>query len=216
MGRAIRKLRNNKKWKQATLANEAGMTITTISHIETGKTNPTIYDIERIAKALGTTVSGLLVVSRKSFHKKDQYLIDHVGNVVRQRRLEIGLSRKELADKAGFLPQYVATTENFKSLPRLPNLYSLADALEISILRFWPETDDALDFKPIALNELGQRISATRKAVGLSLSELAAILSISPTAMLAIESGKSLPKLSTLIAIGVAFQIRPSRLLKSP
>lgn len=215
IGRGIRKLRKQRNWKQGVLAEKTGLAIPTISLIETGNTNPSIYDLEQIAKALGTTVAGLMVVSRKSLRNKDQDLIDYVGNAVKRRRLELGLSRQELADKAGFLPQYISTTENCRRLPRIPNIYKLAEALEVSVLYFWPNSKCSVEINPLPPPEIGQRICGLRSARNMSKNVFSLSVGISTHQLAAIEEGASIPKFSTLLLIASALNISPYDLLNN-
>jgi transcriptional regulator with XRE-family HTH domain len=53
-------LRESKGWTQAVLAKEAGVPQPTISRIEGGKMMPRGDTLQKVAKALGTTVSHLL------------------------------------------------------------------------------------------------------------------------------------------------------------
>jgi XRE family transcriptional regulator, regulator of sulfur utilization len=57
LGAAIRALRNERDLKQLDVAEDAGITVAHLSKIETGKVNPTWGTVERIAKALGTTIA---------------------------------------------------------------------------------------------------------------------------------------------------------------
>ena len=57
LGKAIRRLRENRRMTQATLAEKAGLTGRTISAIETGRANPTWATIGDIADALGVSMA---------------------------------------------------------------------------------------------------------------------------------------------------------------
>ena len=56
----LRFLRFHRRWSQETLGFEAGLHRTYISQIEQGKSNVSIDNIEKLAHALGLTVSDLL------------------------------------------------------------------------------------------------------------------------------------------------------------
>ena len=56
----LRPLRFHRRWSQETLGFEAGLHRTYISQIEKGKSNISIDNIEKLAHALGLTVSELL------------------------------------------------------------------------------------------------------------------------------------------------------------
>ena len=61
LGANVKRLRQAKGLSQEELAFEADMHRTYISGIERGKRNPTITVLERVAMALGTTSSDLLI-----------------------------------------------------------------------------------------------------------------------------------------------------------
>ena len=57
----IRRLRDEADWSQEALAREAAVSTKTVSRLENNETdNPRKPELERIAKALGTTVDGLM------------------------------------------------------------------------------------------------------------------------------------------------------------
>ena len=53
------------------------------------------------------------------------------GGNVRRRRLELGLSQAELADRAGIHRAYLSTVENGKRNVSIDNISRLAFALEV-------------------------------------------------------------------------------------
>lgn len=65
LGRAIRKLRREKKIKAIVLAMDAGVTEQSISLIETGKMLPSLVLLGRLAEALGTEDWRLLAVAHR-------------------------------------------------------------------------------------------------------------------------------------------------------
>lgn len=54
-------------------------------------------------------------------------------NAIHQRRLEIGWTQKELADKVGLHQESIARIENGGSIPRLDTVFRLALALGMKI-----------------------------------------------------------------------------------
>ena len=60
MGRTIRDLRKKRKLNQGELAEEAGVSLMTISRIERGEQNPHIKTLARIAGALGVSILDVL------------------------------------------------------------------------------------------------------------------------------------------------------------
>lgn len=59
LGKAIRALRQEAKLSQETLGHQAGIHPTWISHIESGRINPTWGNVRRIAKGLGVNLTDL-------------------------------------------------------------------------------------------------------------------------------------------------------------
>ncbi len=59
LGAAIHSLRLEREAKQLDVAEDAGITVSHLSRIETGKVNPTWGTVEAIAGALGVTIADL-------------------------------------------------------------------------------------------------------------------------------------------------------------
>lgn len=57
---AVRHARDRRGWRQVDLVQQAGVHRATISEIESGAGNPTLDVLERVARALGLTISELL------------------------------------------------------------------------------------------------------------------------------------------------------------
>ena len=60
VGKRIQELRTLKKMSQADLAEQTGMSVSYISHIETGSKHASLESVGRIANALGITVDQVL------------------------------------------------------------------------------------------------------------------------------------------------------------
>lgn len=60
LGKNIKRIRGRKKMSQGDICRAVGLDRAQMSNIETGKGNPTLSTIEKIARALGTTVDKLL------------------------------------------------------------------------------------------------------------------------------------------------------------
>jgi transcriptional regulator with XRE-family HTH domain len=63
LGKAIRKLRTEKHLSQETLGHRADIHPTWISHIESGRINPTWGNVRRIAKGLEVPLSKLAALA---------------------------------------------------------------------------------------------------------------------------------------------------------
>lgn len=65
LGKAVRRLRDEKELTQETLAEKASITVRALSQIETGNANPTWATARDIAAALGVSITGLAKLSEK-------------------------------------------------------------------------------------------------------------------------------------------------------
>jgi transcriptional regulator with XRE-family HTH domain len=65
LGKAIRKLRQEKKLSQEALGNRAEIHPTWISHIESGRINPTWGNVRRIAKGLDLPLEQLAALAEE-------------------------------------------------------------------------------------------------------------------------------------------------------
>lgn len=205
LGRGIRRLRKEREWKQDVLAFESGLNRSTISMTENGKSNPSLYELELIATALGTTISGLLDAGRIPLRNTDEKLKNLVASNVRSRREWLGLSRTEVAHSVGFLPQYLSTTENARRLPALPNFLLLAEALRIQpglLLReaFIPDAPElplGCGFDP---SKVVLRLVEARAKANLSQKEVARRCNLDSAHLSNIENGRHYPSLMTLVS----------------
>lgn len=62
-----------------------------------------------------------------------QPLAERFGDVIRRRRLDIGLSQEDLADRASLHRTYVSLVERGRRTPTLTAVDSLAHALETTM-----------------------------------------------------------------------------------
>ena len=200
IGRGIRKLRKQKGWTQTELASATSLALPTISLIETAKTNPSIYDLELIAKALETSLPGLIVAARKSPKYKDQELIDYIGNAVRNRRLELGLTKAELGQRADLLPQYISTTENCRRLPSLRNLSKFANALNVEFSTFVPGEDIGNSYEFAGDKSVSEAFKNVREKDNLTIAEVGRITGLGQSTISQIERRVRVASLPTVLA----------------
>ena len=64
----------------------------------------------------------------------------HIGQVIRDLRLEAGLSQVEFSDKCGFYQTYLSRIENGKANPTVNALEVIASGLGITIFKLWEMT----------------------------------------------------------------------------
>ena len=68
-----------------------------------------------------------------------------LGNTIRRRRLDLGLSQRELADRVGVSRKWIIDVEHGKPTIALSHLLRLLDALDLDLhvaLRDRPHRDD--------------------------------------------------------------------------
>lgn len=65
LGQAIKTLRQERKLSQETLGNDAGIHPTWISHIESGRINPTWGNVRRIARGLKVPLPELAALAEE-------------------------------------------------------------------------------------------------------------------------------------------------------
>ena len=65
LGNAVRRLREKRELTQEDLAEAAGITVRTLSQLETGNANPTWATAGDIARALGVSIADLAKLSER-------------------------------------------------------------------------------------------------------------------------------------------------------
>lgn len=65
LGKAIRALREKRRAKQEAIAEKAGISVQTLSHIEAGNANPTWATVRDVAAALGVSLADLAKLAEK-------------------------------------------------------------------------------------------------------------------------------------------------------
>jgi transcriptional regulator with XRE-family HTH domain len=65
LGKAIRLIRTEREMSQSLLAERSGIHATWISHIESGRINPTVLNLNRLSEGLGIRLSDLAARSEE-------------------------------------------------------------------------------------------------------------------------------------------------------
>lgn len=68
----VRLKRLEREWSQERLALEAGMKPSEVSHLESGRRNPKVGTLERLAKALGVRSSEMLWLAEELSYRVDR------------------------------------------------------------------------------------------------------------------------------------------------
>lgn len=71
--------------------------------------------------------------------KTEKYILHLLSRNVRLRRIELGLSQEQLAERANFHPTYISRIECGLRNISLVNLYRLAVALDLSVFELLAE-----------------------------------------------------------------------------
>lgn len=217
LGRGIRNLRKQKGWNQGQLASEVGVNRATVSLLESGKANVSINLVERIANSFDTTMAGIIAAGRDTFKKSDKNLALTIGKNVESRRLYLGLSRAEAAERVGLLPQYFSTTENGRRLPTLRSLLRLAASIEVnpSILLDQNSNTDVADWNgfPASPDEICERILSLRLQKKLTRPELSLRSEVGAQQIYNIEAKAQLPNLLTVAALSYGLGCSVSELI---
>lgn len=127
------------------------------------------------------------------------------GRKIRELRDERGYSLQDLAQKAGVSVSYLSEIERGTKKPSLKTLEKIATALNISREQL-VETD--LTRGPV----LGHRLRLLRERLGISLSQFAAQVGISPSYLSEIERGNVYPAVDTVKKLAEALRVPLSSL----
>lgn len=68
----------------------------------------------------------------KSLNDEDDFVINFVTELV-QRRMELGMSQRKLAEISGIKQSAIARLESFRSVPQLDTIYKLLKSLNLII-----------------------------------------------------------------------------------
>ena len=100
IGRRVRKLREEPRLTQESLAEAAGVSVPYVSHIERGIKKPSLGTLLRLSAALGVTVDTLLrgnqPAEANAFYSDVQYLLDDCNQKERKVLLEIAAAVKQI------------------------------------------------------------------------------------------------------------------------
>ena len=134
------------------------------------------------------------------------------------RRIELGISQKELADQLGYTAQLVSNYERNKSLPELSVLCKFCPVLRVTI-------EDIFTCKvsnkyngsyncQFDISKFSKALKLARVAVGLNQVALAKEIGVSAATIISWEKGYSTPKLFQFIKLKEIFNISYEDLYK--
>lgn len=152
VGTTVRSLREQKGLTVTELARAAGLSPAHISEIERGLTAPSIRTLEKLAQALGVS-PGALVRSVGA---------NGVGEKLRRLRERLGLSQKEVAEKAGVSYGLIGQIESGRTQSSVTTLSLLAEALGVSPCYFLMDEEEVLEVTRSLSPELADLLSEPR------------------------------------------------------
>lgn len=135
VGSTVRSLREQKGITVTELARATGLSPAHISEIERGRSAPSIRTLEKLARALGVS-PGVLVRSVGA---------NGVGEKLRRLRERLGLTQKEVAQKAGVSYGLIGQIESGRTQSSVTTLSLLAEALGVSPCYFLMDEEEVLE-----------------------------------------------------------------------
>jgi transcriptional regulator with XRE-family HTH domain len=127
LGRAVSALRGERGFSIKGLAASAGVSSRCVMSIERGERLPTLDELDKLAGALDTRLSALMVQAEQ--HWPDMNLL--FGRRLRELRIERGVSQERLGLAAGIHRTAVGKLEQGTSDPRLSTILRLARGLNL-------------------------------------------------------------------------------------
>lgn len=199
LGRLIRTQRTELGLSIRGLAKRLDVSIQYVNQIEFGLSSLNRNDkmIERLATILKLDVAKLKEVRSKRRLKKSMTDPNTLGGFLTARRLELDLSQRELAERAGTGTKIVSAIETGRKKPDQALLSRLAKALECEVpLELIPKlekfkTGPKLGFVRQRITPLGQFITQKRIALGLTQAEFAKHAQIGEQTVVSLEIGKT-------------------------
>lgn len=152
VGSTVRRLREQKGITVTELARATGLSPAHISEIERGRTAPSVRTLEKLARALGVS-PGVLVRSVGA---------NGVGEKLRRLRERLGLTQKEVAEKAGVSYGLIGQIESGRTQSSVTTLSLLAEALGVSPCYFLMDEEEVLEVTRSLSPEVAELLSEPR------------------------------------------------------
>lgn len=92
------------------------------------------------------------------------------GEIMRERRLELGWTQKELADRIGVSDAYISALESGSKLPTYANTIVLAEELGLNGDELWEMTRQL--HEDLALQKISRKVERLQQAKKLTSDEL--------------------------------------------
>lgn len=140
IGAQIKKLREERLWTQEFLARKMKIHTPRIAQYETGGVTPSLARIYQFASVFGVSVQEFEPLERfRSFHRWNGVSKTEFGNIIYTKRLQLRLTRVEVAASVGVTPSAIAGYERGENYPMNERIVSaLAQALQIKdLFSYW-------------------------------------------------------------------------------
>ena len=128
---AVRSLRKEKKLSQRRLSWAAGVSEDTIYLLEFRRTSQKLVTLEKIAKALNTTVEGLIVKGKELHEPVPKTARQILSENVKEYRKVASLSQEMLAYRSGVSVQTVVKVEAARTSATIDTIWNIAATLGI-------------------------------------------------------------------------------------
>ncbi|MFZ4515699.1 MAG: helix-turn-helix domain-containing protein [Acidimicrobiia bacterium] len=206
----IRSTRRALGLSQEHAARAAGFSVGTWSLLERGLHRPKAETAIAICRVLGWSDDALGAVMAINRPEEDHERLREFGARVRARRIELGLSRDDAALNAGISASGWQHLERGRIRPRPHTAEAIARVLGWDVSEF-----DRIGIRPLppttpprmnasdatALREIGRKVRARRKELGLTQVEAATRAGISNATWSPLERGKIRPVWRTAVSV---------------
>ncbi|KUK10668.1 MAG: Transcriptional regulator, XRE family [Clostridia bacterium 41_269] len=186
-GAKIRKLREERGYTLSQFAKKADISVSYMSEIEQGLTNPSLKTIQKIAEALNIDKSQLLEAQDIN-----------LGTKLRLIRNKKGLTLTELAQKLEISSSYLSEIERGNVKPSIKTLKKISEVLDIPLGKILNEPTG-----------LGKKLKKLREEQGITQAELAKGAGVSAGLIGQIEQGRVQPSLQTIEKIAKELGVSP-------
>lgn len=214
----IKELRLEAGYTQFQLAQQLGVTSSSIRKYESNQGKPRAKNLEELAKIFNVSVSYLL-------GETDVRSSSNLANVssfskrVKELRLEAGYTQAKLAEQLGITRAAYSSygIETTPTFPRTEHLEQLARTLNVSVSYLIGEIDERPEFEQLKPQGFPERLQYLRKKAGYKQTDLAKLLDLSSRQAISnYERGLNKPQKETLEKLAQIFDVSIEYLLDAP
>lgn len=142
------------------------------------------------------------------------------GSIVKRRRLALGLTQDQLAERVGVSSRWIQLLESGTQQPKITSFLCLAQGLRCDpaiLISEFQESWTALAGTPTAKapSGFGTAVRALRNAAGLSVQVLATKAGVDEDWLSQIEDGHERPNLEEVLALARAMDVDDETLVRT-